>query len=157
MTQPSRGTIHQVELYTILTMPTAPSPIPGCFSLTKAFTVPCDLYTDTPIYASLVKGESAERRESPLPFKNPHGEEEEALPGESTLSISISVIKGKGLASFLHWGDTTFEMKDQLFEGKSSSVKLQLYWHPLLNFTKKRIEWFLLLALSEASGFCSPI
>ncbi|GJX58534.1 hypothetical protein Tco_0619739 [Tanacetum coccineum] len=31
------------------------------------FTVPCDLYTDTPIYASLVKGESAERRESPLP------------------------------------------------------------------------------------------
>ncbi|GJZ58139.1 hypothetical protein Tco_0613633 [Tanacetum coccineum] len=33
------------------------------------FTVPCDLYTDTPIYASLVKGESAERRESPLPVK----------------------------------------------------------------------------------------
>lgn len=31
------------------------------------FTVPCDLYTDTPIYPSLVKGESAERRESPLP------------------------------------------------------------------------------------------
>nr|GEV38296.1 ATPase subunit 4, mitochondrial [Tanacetum cinerariifolium] len=31
------------------------------------FTVPYDLYIDTPIYASLVKGESAERRESPIP------------------------------------------------------------------------------------------
>ncbi|PWA94378.1 actin-4 [Artemisia annua] len=31
--------------------------------------------------------------------------------------------KEKGLASFLHWGDRTFEMKDQLFEGKSSSKK----------------------------------
>ncbi|KAD7479668.1 hypothetical protein E3N88_02804 [Mikania micrantha] len=36
-------------------------------------------------------------------------------------------LKEKGLASFLHWGDTTFEMKDQLFEGKSSRVKLQLF------------------------------
>ncbi|GJT89731.1 ATPase subunit 4 [Tanacetum coccineum] len=42
MTQPSRGTIHQVELYTILTKPTAPSPIPGCFSLTKAYFVSRD-------------------------------------------------------------------------------------------------------------------
>ncbi|GKF17599.1 zinc finger, CCHC-type, retrotransposon gag domain protein [Tanacetum coccineum] len=42
LTQPSRGTIHQVELYTILTKPTAPSPIPGCFSLTKAYFVSRD-------------------------------------------------------------------------------------------------------------------
>ncbi|GJV85732.1 NADH dehydrogenase subunit 4L, mitochondrial [Tanacetum coccineum] len=42
MTQPSRGTIHQVELYTILTNPTTPSPIPGCFSLTKAYFISRD-------------------------------------------------------------------------------------------------------------------
>ena len=42
--------------------------------------------------------------------------------------------KEKVLASFLHWGDRTFEMKDQLFEGKSESIKMLLYKLSLLKW-----------------------
>nr|GEU33078.1 uncharacterized mitochondrial protein AtMg00810-like [Tanacetum cinerariifolium] len=63
--------------------------------------------------------------------------------------------KEKGLASFLHWGDSTFKMKDQLFEGKSSSVKLQLYWHRLcLSSVLQHNIGFKLTAFSYSDHAC---
>nr|GEZ52289.1 hypothetical protein [Tanacetum cinerariifolium] len=83
MTQPSRGTIHQVKLYTILTKHTAPSPIPGCFSLTKAYFVSQDGRLPLSFGKKAVFPSGRNLREKPLSYRKKEGA---ARPGKrSTL------------------------------------------------------------------------
>ncbi|GJR30698.1 hypothetical protein Tco_0462942 [Tanacetum coccineum] len=95
------------------------------------FTVPCDLYTDTPIYASLVKGESAERRESPLPVKRLKKQEQkqslergEHLP---TLWLVYTIQQSEPIPFrfiLVCWGDEEMNFGIQLQRNSARSFRV---------------------------------